>query len=51
MSRIKLVGMVASALILLALVSAACSGGGANETPPRDSESANRTIKVYENPT
>jgi hypothetical protein len=43
--------MVAGVMMMLALVSAACSGGTLNEAPPPDSENAKVSIKVYENPT
>ena len=51
MSRQPMVGMVAGAMMMLALVSAACSGGTPNEAPPPDSENVKVSIKVYENPT
>ena len=51
MGRKTLVGMVAGAMMMLALVSAACSGGTPNEAPPPDSENVKVSIKVYENPT
>ena len=50
MGRKTLVVMVAG-VMMLALVSAACSGGTPNEAPPPDSENAKVSIKVYENPT
>ena len=49
--RNTLVVMVAGVMMMLALVSAACSGGTLNEAPPPDSENAKVSIKVYENPT
>lgn len=38
-------------LIVLALVSAACSGQESNEVVPLDSEVVTRRITVYESPT
>ncbi len=51
MGRKSLVGMVAGVMMMLALVSAACSGGTPNEAPPPDSENGKVSIKVYESPT
>ena len=48
MGRKTLVVMVAGVMMMLALVSADCSGGGVSEAV---SENVKRSIKVYESPT
>jgi ABC-type glycerol-3-phosphate transport system substrate-binding protein len=51
MGRKTLVGMVTGVMLMIALVSAACSGGTPNAAASPDSEVVKRSIKVFESPT
>jgi hypothetical protein len=51
MDRKTLVGMVTGVMIMLALVSTACSSGTPYAAASPDSEVVNRSIKVFESPT
>jgi ABC-type glycerol-3-phosphate transport system substrate-binding protein len=52
MARKNWVGMLgAGVLIVLAIVSAACSGNTSNAATSSDTEEVKRSIKVYESPT